>query len=132
MSSQGNFRDQVIAVVPAGSVILLHYDIWHAGTANTSDRVRYMMKFLFDRISESTKPSWNHNPSQIFAVRERLENEAAATVQRSLVDKQRYLRRQMWNNLAGQDLVPSDYFDRWAGAWPGDVDESKALTRSGR
>ena len=40
MASYGNFKNQVVATVKAGSVVIVHYDIWHAGTANTSIRRR--------------------------------------------------------------------------------------------
>ena len=48
-ASQGNFRDQKIATLKEGSLLILHYDIWHAGTANTSNKIRYMVKYLFER-----------------------------------------------------------------------------------
>jgi hypothetical protein len=45
--------------VEAGSVAIVNYDIWHRGTANRSNRPRYMMKFLFARISEPEAPTWD-------------------------------------------------------------------------
>ncbi len=36
----------------AGTVTIVHYDLWHRGLANTSDRKRYMLKFLFTRLDE--------------------------------------------------------------------------------
>ncbi|MEE2658912.1 MAG: HEAT repeat domain-containing protein [Candidatus Latescibacterota bacterium] len=36
----------------AGTVVIVHYDLWHLGMANTSDRKRYMLKFLFSRTDE--------------------------------------------------------------------------------
>ena len=36
----------------AGTVTIVHYDLWHRGLANTSDRKRYMVKFLFARLDE--------------------------------------------------------------------------------
>ena len=44
---------------PAGSVILLNFDAWHRATANTSDRMRYMLKFQFLRMTEPLAPSWD-------------------------------------------------------------------------
>ena len=38
---------------------IVHYDIWHRGTPNTSDRNRYMVKFLFTRMVEPESPSWD-------------------------------------------------------------------------
>jgi hypothetical protein len=117
-ASHGNFRDQIVAVVPAGSVLILHYDIWHAGTANTSDQIRYMVKYLFERASESAAPTWNHDSSNDDRIIERLEHDEAALIQRSLVSKRNYLRTKMWNNIAGSAALEYEYHDKWAGAWP--------------
>ncbi len=117
-ASQGNFRDQKIATLKAGSLLILHYDIWHAGTANTSNRIRYMVKYLFEREQESEQPTWNHNPSNKAHILERLEKDEAATIQRSLVHKRNFLRTKMWNNIAGKEILEYKYHDKWAGAWP--------------
>ena len=117
-ASHGNFRDQIVATLKAGSVLILHYDIWHAGTANTSDTVRYMVKYLFERESESTEPGWNHDSANDTRIFERLERDEAAAIQRSLVGKRNYLRTAMWNNLAGNAALEYEYRDKWAGAWP--------------
>ena len=117
-ASHGNFRDQIVATLKAGSVLILHYDIWHAGTANTSNTVRYMVKYLFERESESTEPGWNHDSSNDTRIFERLERDEAAAIQRSLVGKRNYLRTAMWNNLAGNAALEYEYRDKWAGAWP--------------
>lgn len=42
-----------------GTVILVHYDIWHRALRNTSGRHRYMLKFLFCRATEPTAPAWD-------------------------------------------------------------------------
>ncbi len=115
MASQGNFRDQVIATVEAGSVVILHYDIWHAGTANTSKTVRYMLKFLFQRTSNPSVPSWNHDPSSDASIRRRLESENPMSMQRGLSAKQRHLRTRMWNRLAGDQALDLSYHDKWVG-----------------
>ena len=117
-ASHGNFRDQVIATVKAGSILILHYDIWHAGTANTSNKIRYMVKYLFDRKSESDNPTWNHDSSNNADIIERLENDEAAIIQPSLRGKRNYLRMKMWNNLAGNAAIEYKYRDKWAGTWP--------------
>jgi HEAT repeat protein len=44
----------------AGTVTIVHYDLLHRGMANTSDKMRYMAKFLFTRMTEPRAPSWNH------------------------------------------------------------------------
>jgi len=62
MATFGNIRGQAVVTVKAGAVAITHYDIWHAGTINRTDRPRHMLKFLFSRKSEPTGPSWNHDP----------------------------------------------------------------------
>ena len=44
----------------AGTVILVHYDVWHRALRNHSGRNRYMLKFLFCRAAEPVAPDWNH------------------------------------------------------------------------
>ena len=117
-ASHGNFRDQVVATLRAGSVLVLHYDIWHAGTANTSNTIRYMVKYLFERVSESKEPSWNHDSGNDERIFERLEHDDAALIQRSLLAKRNFLRISMWNSLAGNAALQYKYRDKWAGAWP--------------
>ena len=117
MASQGNFRDQYIAAVPAGSVVILHYDIWHAGTANTSDKVRYMLKFLFQRKRQFFEPQWNHDSGNDPAIRKRMESENPMFMQRALSAKQKHLRTRLWNQLAGIQELDLSYHDKWAGDW---------------
>lgn len=45
---------------PAGTVVLIHYDILHKKEANHTDITRHMVKFLFTRMSEPTEPTWDH------------------------------------------------------------------------
>ena len=49
---------EVPMVVDAGTVLIVHYDIWHRGMANLSNKKRYMMKFMFTRMGEPRVPSW--------------------------------------------------------------------------
>jgi len=44
----------------AGSFALIHYDLWHKGTGNISQRNRSMMKFQFIRMDAPTAPTWNN------------------------------------------------------------------------
>ena len=44
----------------AGTVAIVNYDLWHRGMPNRTDKNRYMMKFLFARMSEPQSPSWNN------------------------------------------------------------------------
>ena len=43
----------------AGTVIIVHHDLWHRAIPNRSDRIRYMLKFTFSRMEEPQSPSWN-------------------------------------------------------------------------
>ena len=45
-------RGEVPLAGRAGTVTIVHYDLWHRGLANISDRKRYMLKFLFTRLDE--------------------------------------------------------------------------------
>ena len=60
-NSTENERDYEwpFVVVDPGDVLFVHFDLWHRVSDNTSDRDRYMMKFLFKRTEEATVPSWN-------------------------------------------------------------------------
>ncbi|HET6384422.1 MAG TPA: HEAT repeat domain-containing protein [Armatimonadota bacterium] len=52
--------DEVALSGEAGTVTLVHYDLLHKGMANRTEKIRYMAKFLFTRMSEPKAPSWNH------------------------------------------------------------------------
>lgn len=43
----------------AGAFTLIHYDLWHRAMANTGPLPRFMLKFLFCRMSEPATPSWD-------------------------------------------------------------------------
>ncbi len=55
---------EVPVVVEAGTVLMVHYDLWHRGMGNSTDKKRYMMKFMFARIEEPQAPSWNSQDSE--------------------------------------------------------------------
>ncbi|MDE2807567.1 MAG: HEAT repeat domain-containing protein, partial [Gemmatimonadota bacterium] len=44
----------------AGTVTIVHYDLWHRAMPNASGRDRFMVKFLFTRMGEPQTPSWDH------------------------------------------------------------------------
>ena len=44
----------------AGTVAIIHYDLWHRASPNRSNRQRYMLKFLFERTTEPSRPSWRN------------------------------------------------------------------------
>jgi HEAT repeat protein len=43
---------ETTALGPAGTVTIVHFDIWHRGTSNLSDRPRFMVKFEFGRMDD--------------------------------------------------------------------------------
>ena len=49
----------------AGSVILIHFDLWHRAFPNLSDQDRYMFKFQFTRMDEPTEANWNRQATDI-------------------------------------------------------------------
>lgn len=44
----------------AGTVAFANYDLWHRAMPNSSEQRRYMMKFLYARMSEPQEPTWAH------------------------------------------------------------------------
>ena len=56
---QAERKDEALLCGEAGTVTIVHYDLWHRATTNRSDRNRFMIKFLFCRMAEPTAPSWN-------------------------------------------------------------------------
>ena len=44
---------------PAGSVTIVHYDVWHRACENRTDQNRFMLKFLFCRMREPVSPAWD-------------------------------------------------------------------------
>ncbi len=44
----------------AGTLTIVHYDLWHRAMPNHSQKQRYMVKFLFIRLEDPKEPSWNN------------------------------------------------------------------------
>jgi ectoine hydroxylase-related dioxygenase (phytanoyl-CoA dioxygenase family) len=101
MATYANLRDQVVVTAKAGTVAITHYDIWHAASRNSSQKTRYMLKFLFNRMSEPAAPSWNHTEE---GATRAMSNALAEvyTVSQSDLYTERNLRRQLWHHLLGQ------------------------------
>lgn len=76
---------------PAGTVTIVNFDLWHRATANLSDKRRYMLKFIFTRMAEPLRPSWNATDSRWIPV------EAGTPVEKHAV-----MRRHLWNWLHGR------------------------------
>ena len=56
--------DELALVGEAGTVAIVNYDVFHRKMLNQSEKTRYMMKFLFTRMSEPTYPSWNYQGTE--------------------------------------------------------------------
>ncbi len=50
----------VLDPIAAGTFLLLHFDMVHAGFPNGTESTRYMVKFVFARTRHPTAPSWNN------------------------------------------------------------------------
>ena len=59
----GSFVNQMTSAVgEVGTLLVMHYDLWHRGTANHGTQTRYMVKTVFERTSAPRSPSWNASP----------------------------------------------------------------------
>ena len=58
-TEQANERAELPLIGPAGTVTIVHYDLWHRAMPNLSTNDRYMVKFLFTRMSEPDGPAWS-------------------------------------------------------------------------
>ena len=56
--------DELPVCGTAGTVAIVNYDLWHRGMPNRTGKNRYMMKFLFARMSEPQSPSWNNEKAE--------------------------------------------------------------------
>ena len=54
-------QPEVALTGEAGTVTIVHYDLWHRAMSNQSDKKRYMLKFLFLRLDEPQAPLWKNN-----------------------------------------------------------------------
>ena len=59
-AEQAHRRAELPLCGAAGTVTIVHYDLWHRAMPNASDRHRYMVKFLFTRMSEPRAATWDH------------------------------------------------------------------------
>ncbi|MFM7323008.1 MAG: HEAT repeat domain-containing protein [Armatimonadota bacterium] len=82
-------NEGIPAVLEAGSVLFIHFDLWHKAYPNFLDKTRYMFKFQFTRLDEPTGPCWNKVADRI-PLGEREDDPRAP------------IWRQMWHWLAGE------------------------------
>ena len=59
-----NGQEELALAGEAGSMTIVHYDLWHRAMPNRTDQNRYMMKFLFTRMGEPQAPSWNNEGAE--------------------------------------------------------------------
>ena len=87
-SKQAYEREEQPLCGRAGTVTIVHYDLWHRAMPNASDRDRFMVKFLFTRMGEPQTPSWDHRDS---------------TWQAEGIDPPAELCRRAWDWMCGTD-----------------------------
>ena len=99
---QAHQRDELPLCGAAGTVTVVHYDLWHREMAATSGRHRYMVKFLFTRMSEPRAAAWDHR---------------AAAFDTADDDPPAALRRRMWDWIRAAEWSPAaagGLLERWA------------------
>ena len=99
--AQAQQREELALCGAAGTVTIVHYDLWHRAMANTGDRHRYMVKFLFTRMSEPRAATWDHR---------------AAAFDLAGDDPPASLRRRMWDWMRAAEWNPAPAggaLDQW-------------------
>ncbi|CAN7724424.1 HEAT repeat domain-containing protein [Paenibacillus sp. LjRoot56] len=61
----GDRGETLLPTGKAGTMVLVHFDLWHKASLNISNLDRYMLKFQFLRLSAPTRPSWNHQHAEM-------------------------------------------------------------------
>ena len=108
---QAEKQEEVLLCGEAGTVTIVHYDLWHRATTNRSDRNRFMMKFLFCRMEEPAAPSWN---CSFLSWRD----PAAA-------DHLPRLWQSVWNWHLGEEPLPLEQNDVGASKWINRAEEQQ-------
>ncbi|MFC5649181.1 HEAT repeat domain-containing protein [Paenibacillus solisilvae] len=85
----GHEKEFLLPTGPAGTMVLVHFDLWHKASQNVSALDRYMLKFQFARRQTPSGPSWN-NTSKTMPVPE------AGSVSRTA------LWESIWNWMRGE------------------------------
>ena len=79
----------------AGTVTIIHFDLWHRAMANRTDKTRYMMKFQFIRMDEPQAPEWNTTDLSWKSVDSHEANDAAPLTHEGTW-------RHVWNWMIGK------------------------------
>jgi HEAT repeat protein len=61
----GDQGETLLPTGKAGTMVLVHFDLWHKASLNVSELDRYMLKFQFLRLSAPEYPSWNHQSKEM-------------------------------------------------------------------
>ncbi|OPA73795.1 phytanoyl-CoA dioxygenase [Paenibacillus selenitireducens] len=61
----GDRGETLLPTGKAGTMVLVHFDLWHKASLNVSDLDRYMLKFQFVRLRAPEYPSWNHQSQEM-------------------------------------------------------------------
>ncbi len=84
----------------AGTVTIIHFDLWHRAMANRTYKTRYMMKFQFIRLEEPEEPEWNmENPQW--------DDEQCKGNGSTALPRHEGTWRHIWNWVAGQQNLES-------------------------
>lgn len=57
-------QQAVMQTIPAGTVVIAHFDLAHAGSPNNSDLGRYMVKLVALRTAAPVAPTWDNRDPQ--------------------------------------------------------------------
>ncbi|GGA05619.1 hypothetical protein GCM10008018_59530 [Paenibacillus marchantiophytorum] len=79
----------------AGTMVLVHFDLWHRASLNVSPLDRYMLKFQFLRLRAPEIPTWNHQSKEMIVP----EGTPATHLN---------LWQDVWDWLRGERLIKQD------------------------
>lgn len=61
----GDRGETLLPTGKAGTMVLIHFDLWHKASYNITNIDRYMLKFQFVRLRAPEYPIWNHQSSEM-------------------------------------------------------------------
>ncbi|MBI1930653.1 HEAT repeat domain-containing protein [Candidatus Poribacteria bacterium] len=77
----------------AGTVTIIHFDLWHRAMPNRSLNPRYMMKFQFTRMENPQRPTWN------------VENPMWMPIENGASPQHQVMWRHLWNWSSGKGAL---------------------------
>jgi HEAT repeat protein len=109
--SNDNSEVELPILGEAGTVTIIHFDLWHRATPNRTDKSRFMMKFQFVRMQEPQRPSWNSKDPLWHPVE---DVEDVEDNDKALFDKHQALWIHIWDWMHGRKAKKSsaDVLDR--------------------